>query len=80
MIKNHLIDTRTNASVDNKVATVTVISDSPIESDVYAKSLLIMGREEGLAFSKTNNIASLFVEKDLKFYASPEMEKYVWKK
>lgn len=79
-VKNHIIDTRTNASVENRVVTVTVVSDSAVESDVYAKSLLVMGREEGLKFSEANKLASFFIEKDLKFYMSPEMEKYVWKK
>jgi thiamine biosynthesis lipoprotein len=77
--KNHLIDPITKKSVENELVSVTVVSDSVIEADIMAKSLLLMGLSAGLTFSAAYSISSFFIDKKLNCYKSPEMENYVWK-
>jgi thiamine biosynthesis lipoprotein len=77
--KNHLIDIKKSGSVCNNLLTNTIVSDSVIEADILAKSLLIMGLEDGLKFATDNNLAACFIDKDNKSYLSTEMENYVWK-
>jgi thiamine biosynthesis lipoprotein len=79
MKKNHLIDPGTKKSVSNNLISVTTISSSIIEADIMAKTLLIMGLEQGLQYSENNNIASLFIKDSKEIVRSSIMEGYVWK-
>ncbi|MEK7595018.1 MAG: FAD:protein FMN transferase [Patescibacteria group bacterium] len=77
-LKNHLIDPKVNKSVENSLISVTVVANSAVEADIYAKALLIMGLDIAANFSRMNNIAALFVDKALKVYNTAQMEKYVF--
>lgn len=77
---NHVIDPRTGTSVNNDVLAVTVISDKAIKSDVFAKTILILGREEGLKFiNNQKNCEALIIDKNLEFSLSENMNKYLTK-
>lgn len=79
-IYNHVIDPRTGTSVSNDVLAVTVISDKAIKSDVFAKTILILGKEEGVKFiNNQKNCEALIIDKDLKFSLSENMNKYLTK-
>jgi len=79
-IYNHVIDPRTGTSVNNDVLAVTVISDKAIKSDVFAKTILILGKEEGLKFiNNQKNCEALIIDKNLDFSLSKNMNKYLTK-
>ena len=77
---NHVIDPRTGTSVSNDVLAVTVISDKAIKSDVFAKTILILGKEEGLKFiNNQEKCEALIIDKNLEFSLSKNMNKYLTK-
>lgn len=45
---NHIIDPRTGLPVENNIIAVTVITSSAVQADVLAKTVVILGQEEGL--------------------------------
>ncbi|NTW22391.1 FAD:protein FMN transferase [Candidatus Falkowbacteria bacterium] len=47
---HHLIDPRTGLPADNNIQAVTAIASSAARADVLAKTVLILGEEEGLRF------------------------------
>lgn len=47
---HHLIDPRTGASMKTDIVSVTVIAPTAEEADIYAKTVLLLGREDGLEF------------------------------
>ncbi len=61
---NHLIDPRTGAPVTNGVAGVTIVACSTTEADVFAKTALILGPEEGRAFLDNQGVDGLLVMSD----------------
>jgi thiamine biosynthesis lipoprotein len=78
---NHIIDPRTGTSVANDLLAVTVISDLAIKTDVFAKTVLILGKEAGLEFiNKQDNTEALIIDKNLEFSLSRNMNKYLIKK
>lgn len=76
--KNHIINPKTLKSVENEVMTVTVVHESTSFCDIMAKSLLLMGIANGLAFCRDNFLSAVFIDKQGNNYLSQEMEKYVW--
>ena len=76
---HHIIDPAREGSARTNVVQVTVIASRTIEADVFAKTLLILGLENGLAFAEEKNIPALFVSKDKKVISNPLFQKYEWK-
>jgi thiamine biosynthesis lipoprotein len=77
--KNHIINPTTGKSISGDILSVTVVAKDTTEADVLAKSLLIIGINEGTKFCEDNFIAAYFVDKNLKVYKSSKMNGYVWK-
>ncbi|HEX2910418.1 MAG TPA: FAD:protein FMN transferase [Chloroflexia bacterium] len=60
--RNHLIDPRSGQPVDNGIATVSVVAPAARLADVFAKTALILGLEEGPKFiEKQPGCSALFV-------------------
>lgn len=77
---NHIIDPRTGTSVDNDLLAVTVISDKTVKSDIFAKTVLILGREAGLEFiNNLENTEALIIDNQLGFSISKNINKYLTK-
>jgi len=75
---NHVIDPRTRTSIENDLLAVTVVSDEVIKADVFAKTVLILGKESGLEFiNQQNNTEALIIDKNLEFNLSKNMSKYL---
>lgn len=53
-IRHHLIDPRTGDSAKTEWLSVTVVSPDVVTSDIYAKAILIGGKEEAERLLKTN--------------------------
>jgi len=58
---SHLIDPRTGRPVTHNTISVTVLAATAGRADALATALLVMGREEGLAFAEKRSIAALFL-------------------
>ncbi len=75
----HTIDPATAEPVANSLASVSVIAPSAMQADAYATMLMVLGPAEGLAFSRDNDIAALFIERTADGFratASPGFETY----
>ena len=74
---HHIIDLKTGRPVQHTAA-VTVISDSPFYADAIDTALFIMGPKKALAKLATApgpKADLLLVDKDMRLYVSPGMEK-----
>ncbi|MEI6836020.1 MAG: FAD:protein FMN transferase [Candidatus Falkowbacteria bacterium] len=77
---NHIIDPRTGLSVDNNLLAVTVVSDQAVKADIYAKTILILGVEQGLAFiNRQANSEALIIGSNLELSLSKNMNNYLTK-
>jgi len=61
---NHLIDPRTGLPVENNIIAATAIAPTAQKADVYAKTALILGKDEGMKFveSKENSACIIFLK------------------
>lgn len=48
--KHHLIDPRTGTSVNSRIVSVTVTAPTAVQADVWAKTVLLLGEEQGGAW------------------------------
>ncbi len=61
---HHIIDPRTGLPVENDVACVTVIASSTTAADIFAKTALILGPDDGGRFLDSQAANGLFVMSD----------------
>jgi thiamine biosynthesis lipoprotein len=61
---HHLIDPRTAQPAANGLTSVTVIAQTATQADVFAKTALILGIDEGPSFVKQQDAHALFVLND----------------
>lgn len=61
---HHILDSKTGLPVNNGVNSVTVISSSAVEGDIYSTALFVMGYDEGVKYADKNDIAAVFVLSD----------------
>ena len=75
---NHIIDPRTGLPVNNDILSVTVISSSATKADIYAKTVLILGKNDGLDFiEKEGDSACMIIMKDKKLIFSRRASHYL---
>lgn len=72
---HHLINPKKPEEFSHDLKTVTVVAEKTVEADGRAKSLFLMGREEGLEFANENNIKCLFLDYKNNVYVSNEFKK-----
>lgn len=63
-IMHHLIDPRTAKPTENGVLSVSVIAPSAAQADVFAKTALILGLEQGGRFLESQRTPGMFVLSD----------------
>jgi thiamine biosynthesis lipoprotein len=74
---HHIVDP-TNPSVFSfELQTVTVVSDSSVRSDAWAKALFLKGIEKGLRYADEKNIAAVFLDDRGHYLLSKDMQRYV---
>lgn len=75
---HHIIDPRTGMPVENGIMSVTTLAPNTQDADVFAKTVLILGEEEGLEFIESRPGAEciIFPERG-KPLVSKGMHKYV---
>jgi thiamine biosynthesis lipoprotein len=76
--KHHLIDTATGKSATTELLSVTVIAPSTVSADVLAKTLFLLGKDAGIAFSEEHAIPALFLLPDGSIHRNSHIEPYVW--
>ncbi|MBI3467722.1 MAG: FAD:protein FMN transferase, partial [Planctomycetes bacterium] len=61
---SHTIDPRTGRPIAHQLASVTVVSDSCMESDALATALMVLGPEGAYDWSRANHVAALLIVRD----------------
>lgn len=75
---HHIIDPRTGLPVINEILSVTAISSSALRADIFAKTILILGKNKGLDFiEKENDSAAIIFTKDKKTIFSSRTHLYL---
>jgi len=72
----HTFDPRTGLPLTNRLASVSVVTQSCMQADALATALMVLGPVDGLAYAERSEIAALFVIRDgvqLRRIMSPAM-------
>ncbi|MEI7426112.1 MAG: FAD:protein FMN transferase [Candidatus Moraniibacteriota bacterium] len=59
---HHLIDPKNPEKFSFDLQSITVIAETVIEADIWAKVLFLLGKEEGQKFSNINKLKSIFLD------------------
>ncbi len=66
---HHIIDTKTGYPVDNKLASVTIITPQSIYADALSTGVFAMGYEDGLEFvEKLDGVEAIFITQDKQIF------------
>jgi thiamine biosynthesis lipoprotein len=74
----HTVDPRSGLTVDNGVASVTVVHRSCMQADALATALMVLGLETGMAWAREQGVAALFIVRAahaFQLYATPAFER-----
>lgn len=71
---HHLINPKNPEEFSHDLKTVTVVAQETVEADGRAKSLFLMGREEGLKFANEEGIKCLFLDYKNNIYVSEKFK------
>lgn len=77
-VRHHLIDPRTGEPAQTDRLSVTVITSSIIDADVYAKAILIGGEDAVSPLGSGQNFIYLTVGQDGNIYGSPGYKEYMY--
>ena len=62
---SHTISPNTGRPITHTLVSVSVAADNCMTADAWATALMVLGPTEGLATAERNNIAALFIEKQI---------------
>lgn len=77
---SHTIDPKTGYPVTHRLASVSVIASSCMESDALATALMVMGEEKGFQFALKENINAYFIYRENELFKTiytPGFEPYL---
>lgn len=77
---HHLIDPRHPGEYAFDLRTVTVVAARAEEADVWAKTLFLLGREEGIRRSRERGLKSIFWDERGLIWGSPEALRAYWRR
>ncbi|MBP9751872.1 MAG: FAD:protein FMN transferase [Candidatus Moranbacteria bacterium] len=77
--RHHLIDPRTGRSAETDLVSVTVVGETVEAAEVWSKSLVILGLEEGRARAEEKHIPALFVTREGKMEYNGHIGPFLWK-
>ena len=70
-IYHHILDTKTGYPVDNRLLSVTIISEDSLSGDALSTSCFALGLKKGMRLiENTPEIEALFIDKDYKIHTS----------
>lgn len=64
LLYSHIIDPRSGAPVDHKLASVTVVAGSAMRADALSTALMVLGPDAGLALARQEGLAAFFIVQD----------------
>ena len=74
-IYHHILDTSTGYSVENELASVTVVGNSSLDCDALSTVCMLLGTEKGLeVIENFPDTEAVFINKDLKITLSSGLE------
>lgn len=79
---SHTIDPLTGKPITHNLASVTVVSETCMESDAIATAIDVMGAESGLIFAKNNELKVYFIVKgkdNFEVFYTPQFENLISK-
>lgn len=76
--RHHLIDPRLGRPAKTDIVSVTVIEETAERADVWAKTLCILGLQEGMARACERGIPAIFVDTFGKVRYTESMPEYLW--
>lgn len=71
--RHHLIDPQTQQSAISDVISATVIADSTLEAEVWAKYCVLVGASEAISWLNQDNLAGLIVDTNYQVITSHKM-------
>jgi FAD:protein FMN transferase len=74
---HHLVNPKDPNHFSYELRTVSVIAENTENADGRAKTLVLMGKENGLQFAKKNKIAAIFLDYKGNIFITPEAKKYI---
>lgn len=78
MIRHHIIDPNTGTSAQSDVVSATIVAPTAVEAESAAKSVLIRGSEEGIAWLESNPaLAGLIMLENGKILYSQRINQYL---
>ncbi|MEI6650267.1 MAG: FAD:protein FMN transferase [Candidatus Moraniibacteriota bacterium] len=76
--RHHLIDPRTGKSADTDILSATVIGESVVRAEVFAKTLCVLGRIPAIAFAEERRMAAFLVTEDGETVYTSFMKPYLY--
>ena len=74
---HHLINPKKQKSFDFKLKSVTVVAQNTETADVMAKTLCLMGKEEGIAWAREKEIAAVFLDSRANAMFTPKAKEFL---
>ena len=75
--RHHLINPRHEKQFSFDLSTVTVISQTVVDADVWAKVLFLKGINDGLAYANAHHMKAIFIDHNKKIYVSQCAQKNI---
>ncbi|MEI7750020.1 MAG: FAD:protein FMN transferase [Candidatus Moraniibacteriota bacterium] len=77
-LKHHLIDPRTGKSAVTDILSATVVGDTVLQAEVFAKTLCILGRDQAFPFAEKRHIPTFLVTTDGKTVYTDHMRPFMF--
>jgi len=78
MVRHHIIDPNTGLSAESDIISATIVAPTAVEAETAAKSVLIRGSVEGLAWLEADpNLAGLVILEDGQVLYSQRIREYL---
>ncbi|MDW7670894.1 MAG: FAD:protein FMN transferase [Bacillota bacterium] len=72
---HHILDPRTGRPAANELASVTIVSDTSLQGDIFSTAAFVMGLEHGYRYVfETPDVEGLFITRDGEVYQTPGLE------
>jgi len=76
---NHIINPKNPEQFSFDLKSVSVIAESTTEADVWAKTLFLMGKEDGMLYAREHDIATVILDSRGTAWISPKAKEYSYK-
>jgi thiamine biosynthesis lipoprotein len=74
---HHIINPRKPAIFSFDLKSVSIIADSTVDADVWAKTIFLMGKEDGMLYAREHSIAAVVLDSRGSAWISPKAKEFV---